>query len=129
MGEVLTVLAELFDTDAVGWSLVLVLMASIGWIASIAIKNHGELQVAKESAAVSLNEQGAELLLKMVEMLKEEVAGLRESDGDKQEVLAQNERLCDYLIAILKAPDDQMRRFQMDRARIYLQSLGKWPKE
>lgn len=130
MGEVFPIVRWLLDSSAVGWSLVGILVTSVVWIAVQWIKSSGELSIAKENASVSLNEQGSALILKMVEEQKTELEWLRkrmiERDAEFTAHLNRSERLCEYLIAILRAPDGIMREYQMVRAQQYLTSIGKW---
>lgn len=123
-------IASLLTAETVGWSVVGMIVSALVWITVQGIKSRGELSVAKENAAVSLNEQGSALILKMVEEQKSELAWMRakldERDEELRDHMRNSEKLCDYLIAILKAPDDIMREFQMVQAQAYLKDIGKW---
>lgn len=129
MSEVFSQLVQLLDTEAVGWTLIAALLCSVVWIIVQRIKSDGEIQIAKESAQVSLNEQGTQLVLQIVETLREEGQALKERNASMGECIQHNERLCELLIAILSAPDEIMREHHMVRARRYLIEIGKWPKE
>jgi len=126
MGELVTMLTKLLTVEAAGWGIVIALVTSLFWIAGLGVKNRGQLDVAKEEASVSLNEQGKQLVLQMVETLKEEVSQLKEANAAMVECTQHNERMCDLLIAILSAPDQAMLDYEMDRAKAYLVKIGKW---
>lgn len=132
MTKMLTVFSHLFGADAIGWSFIGLLMAAVVFIAVQWIKSSGELGVAKSAASVSLNEQGQSLILKLVEEQKAELAWLRKREQERDEAfqshLKTSETLCDILIAILTAPDEIMRAYEMERAENYLRQIGKWPK-
>lgn len=132
LGEILKSFA-LLNSEAIGWSLVCILLASLVWIAVQWIKSSGEVAVAKQSAGVSLNEQANGLILRMVEEQKAELKWLREKaetyDAAMREHLRVSERLCDHLIAICSETDPAMQQYYMARAQDYLIEIGKWPKD
>lgn len=129
MTEIFSTVGQFIKTGAGGWALAAVIISGFFGLVIRLANNRGELDVSKVNASVALNQQGNDLILRMVEEQKAELQWLRKRDEERdrefQGHINRSEQLCDHLIAILSASTDAMRTLEIARAKRYLVRIGK----
>jgi hypothetical protein len=96
VSDLIKIITQLGSSESIGWGLVVAIITSIVWVVGIGIRNRGQLDIAKQEAHVSLNAQGQELVLQMVEALKEEVQHLRVRNAEMTTYITHNELVDDW---------------------------------